>query len=145
MTSCGGDAANSVAPVHQGGRGLKLDSFPGAFPVASEVAPVHQGGRGLKHLTVMHKAHGHVSCARPSGRARIETGRTISGFAEGILLRPSIRAGRGLKPSDSWTMISRSPPVAPVHQGGRGLKRQDPTTARHITERLRPSIRAGED
>ena len=61
-----------------------------------------------------------ASCARPSGRARIET-----------------------NGPDSSTVISEL--VAPVHQDGRGLKPE--LTEEQCVDllELRPSIRTGED
>ena len=68
------------------------------LPVAVDVvAPVLRGGRGLKLIAEERAVVHHNGSARPSGRARIETGNQRSSLARSLGVAPVLRGGRGLK------------------------------------------------
>ena len=165
MRCWAGPAPPRVAPGLRAGRGLKRRRR-GLQQAVGQVAPGLRAGRGLKLDLVLLARLATGSCARPSGRARIETpcprsaGRTgpscarpsgrarIETFRRRDILPPNasvapgLRAGRGLKRVETGD-ADRQVVVAPGLRAGRGLKQaRDAVRVQARQSCARPSGRA---
>ena len=131
------------APGLRAGRGLKPGSWFDRYitPPASRGAPGLRAGRGLKRCGRSDRSRCRVWSARPTGRARIETGWWSSTCRTRRSGAPGLRAGRGLK-LDRVAGQPRQPRGAPGLRAGRGLKRlhRHAGVARHPGA---PGLRAG--
>ena len=148
----------SATPAHAADRGISAVGFPQGdrWPGSGEnpgcgprvrgptgAAPGLRVGRGLKHLLPREPQRREPGCARPSGRARIETrpAPRKRATASSGCARPSGRAR--IETSTSRWAPSRSTSAAPGLRVGRGLKRGAGRAGDAGGQHAAPGLRVG--